>query len=98
MSCEGLNLGTPRQEPRLYGCLHRLVRIGPTGGKDWVGFGEGHEPWLEELKGRKDRSLCTEFILPVGEDSTLHKALKAVFSLGAVEEGDGVGKNVEEKG
>ena len=62
-----------------------------------MGFGEGHYPWFEEFKGGKNRSLSTEFILPVGEDSILHKAFKAVFSLGAVEEGDGVGKIVEEK-
>ena len=60
-------------------------------------FGEGHKLWFEELKGGKNRSLSTEFFLPVGEDSTLYKALKAVFSLGAVKEGDGVGKIVEEK-
>ena len=62
-----------------------------------MGFGEGHESWFEEFKGGKNRSLSPEFILPVGEDSTLHKAFKTVFSLGAVEEGDGVGKIVEEK-
>ena len=62
-----------------------------------MGFGEGHEPGFEEFKGGKNRSLSTEFILPVGEDSILHKAFKAVFSLGAVEEGDWVGKIVEEK-
>ena len=62
-----------------------------------MGFGEGHKPRFEELKGGKKRSLNTEFFLPVGEDSTLHKALKTGFSLGVVEEGDGVGKIVEEK-
>ena len=60
-------------------------------------FGEGHKLWFEGLEGGKNRSLSTEFILPVGEDSTLYKALKAVFSLGAVKEGDGVGKIVEER-
>ena len=54
-------------------------------------FGEGHKLWFERLEGGKNRSLSTEFILPVGEDSTLYKALKAVFSLGAVKEGDGQG-------